>query len=113
MTKATRPTRPRTRGTSTEAEDHGNCMPPHVSPITTEVVDPVIRIFPLQKRRVEILCGAPKFAGPYMKSILLSFSLRVAGGVLRRMKSRTRVALNAHIGRLRSVLGSRHAAHPK
>lgn len=40
-----------------------------------------------------------------MKSILLSFSLSVAGGVLRRMKSRTRVALNTHIGRLRSVLG--------
>jgi hypothetical protein len=37
-----------------------------------------------------------------MKSILLSFSLRVAGGVLRRMKSMTRVALKAHMGRLRS-----------
>ena len=41
-----------------------------------------------------------------MKSILLSFSLRVAGGVLRRMKSKTRVALDTHIGRLRSVFVS-------
>ena len=41
-----------------------------------------------------------------MKSILLSFSLRVAGGVLSRMKSKTRVALNAHIGRLRSIFVS-------
>jgi hypothetical protein len=44
-----------------------------------------------------------------MKSILLSFSLRVACGVLRRIKSMTRAALNPHIGRLRSVLGSRHS----
>jgi voltage-gated potassium channel Kch len=39
-----------------------------------------------------------------MISILLSFSRRVAGGVLRRKKSSTSVALKAHIGRLRSVL---------
>ena len=38
-----------------------------------------------------------------MISILLSFSFRVAGGVLRRRKSSTRVALKAHIGRLRSA----------
>ena len=48
-----------------------------------------------------------------MKSILLSFSLRFAGGVLRRMKSRTRVALNKIIGRLRSVLDSRYAVQPR
>jgi hypothetical protein len=38
-----------------------------------------------------------------MISILLTFSLKVAGGVLRRRKSMTRVALKAIIGRLRSV----------
>jgi hypothetical protein len=38
-----------------------------------------------------------------MTSILLSFSRRVAGGVLRRKKRSTRIALKAHIGRLRSV----------
>jgi hypothetical protein len=38
-----------------------------------------------------------------MISILLSFSLRVAGGVFRRRKSMTRVALKADIGRLRSA----------
>jgi hypothetical protein len=52
--KETRPRRPRTRGTSTEAEDHENWIPPHVSPMTTEVVDPVMRIFPLENERVEI-----------------------------------------------------------
>jgi hypothetical protein len=38
-----------------------------------------------------------------MISILLTFSLRVAGGVFRRRKSTTRVALKADIGRLRSA----------
>jgi hypothetical protein len=51
-----------------------------------------------------------------MISILLSFSRRVAGGVLRRKKSSTRVALRAHIGRLRSVSFVRdndHIAKPR
>jgi hypothetical protein len=38
-----------------------------------------------------------------MISILLTFSLRVAGGVFRRRKSKTMVALKADIGRFRSA----------
>ena len=38
-----------------------------------------------------------------MMSILLSFSRRVAGGVLTCKKSNTKIALKAHIGRLRSI----------
>ena len=48
MIKAAKPTMPRTRGTRTETEVHENFIPPHVRPITTEVVDPVMRTFPLQ-----------------------------------------------------------------
>jgi hypothetical protein len=46
---------------------------------------------------------AHDFRSSYIISILLNFSRRVAGGVLRRRKSKTRLALKAHIGRLRSV----------
>ena len=53
MTKAAKPTRPRTRGTSTEAEDHGNCTPPHVRPITIDVVEPVMKTFPLHDEKLE------------------------------------------------------------
>jgi hypothetical protein len=73
--------------------------------MTREVTDPMIRAFPLptkHKDRLEV--GKLAILAPctHIKSILLSFSLRVAGGVLRRKKSKTRLAVRAHMGRLRS-----------
>src|SRR5216683_3085615 len=98
--KTPNPMRPITKGERTWADDHGYRTPPHVSPITTDVVEPMTRTFPL---RAQVRLAAHEFSSTYMISILLTFSLRVAGGVLRRRKSMTRVALKAHIGRLRSA----------
>ena len=47
MTKRLIPTKPTIKGARTLTDDHGKLTPPHVSPITTEVIDPVIRILPL------------------------------------------------------------------
>jgi hypothetical protein len=47
MTKRLIPTKPTTKGARTWTDDHGKRTPPHVSPITREIIDPVIRIFPL------------------------------------------------------------------
>src|SRR6266403_1644330 len=101
MMNTPNPTRPIIKGNRTRADDHGYRTPPHVSPITTDVVDPVTRMFPLQASEVSF--KAHDFISAYIISIFLSFSRKVAGGVLRRKKSRTRVALKAHIGRLRSA----------
>jgi hypothetical protein len=50
MTKRLIPAKPTIKGARTWTDDHGKRTPPHVSPITTEVIDPVIRIFPLQTK---------------------------------------------------------------
>jgi hypothetical protein len=47
MTNRLIPAKPITKGARTWTDDHGKRTPPHVSPITTEVIDPMIRIFPL------------------------------------------------------------------
>ena len=100
MKKTTNPMRPTIKGERTWAEDHGYWIPPHVSPITIDVAEPIMRTFPLKLR---VRLAAHEFTSAYMISILLIFSFRVACGVLRRRKSTTRIALKAHIGRLRSV----------
>jgi hypothetical protein len=98
--KTASPTKPIIKGERTWADDQGYNTPPHVSPITTDVVDPMTRTFPLQEK---VRPGTHNYTNAYMISIFPSFSFRVAGGVLRRKNRWTRVALNAHIGILRSV----------
>jgi hypothetical protein len=63
----------------------------------------MIKIFPLPtKHKIAWALDSGPIPCTYMKSILLSFSLRVAGGVLRRKKSKTIIVTKAHMGRLRS-----------
>ena len=50
--KTTRPTRPRTNGTSTLAEPHGAIKPPHVNPIVYATVLEITRKLPLSLEMV-------------------------------------------------------------
>src|SRR5260221_13108157 len=108
MTKTRKPMRPTIKGERTWADNHGYGIPPHVSAITTDVVEAITRTFPL---RAKVRLEAHKFTNAYMMSIFLTFSFRVAGGVLRRRKSTKRIMLKAHIGILRSVGQSRESRH--
>ena len=47
------PASPRIRGTSTLADDHAYCTPPHVSPMMTDVELAVISRFPLRPNQYE------------------------------------------------------------
>ena len=49
--KTTRPTRPRTNGTSTVAESHGAVIPPHVNPMVYATVLAITRKLPLSVKR--------------------------------------------------------------
>ncbi len=95
---------PTIKGTSVEAELHGNVIPPQVSAIAVDVELPMKMRLPLiirnlalhQNRRV-------REAVAYIQSILESFSQRVPGGVLKLTNARTRIAARPEIGKFISI----------
>ena len=109
MMKPPKPMKPTTKGERTWVDNHGYRMPPHVSPTTIEVVETIMRTFPL---RAKVKLEVHKFTNTYMMSIFLTFSFRGAVGVLRRRKSKTRMVLKAHIGMLRSVWAIHNTNRP-